>query len=154
MSNRQVVGEIRGVLIPLLGLRLLLPNAAVAEIIDYSPPAAGRDQPDWLLGMIKWRQRNLPVIRFETLLGQASEDSGVRRRLAVCHALTADARRPYMGLVTQGIPRLVRVREELLEPMPGDDLAGLPVHARVRVNGEEALIPDLDRLEDLLAAAM
>lgn len=151
--SKPVVGDVRGVLIPVGGERLLLPNATVAEIISYRDPVAGGDDaPAWLLGTISWRQRTVPVVALETLLG--GEYKGYTRgRIAVCYSLLDDSERPYLGVVSDGIPRLARVREEDIEPLPLSDAdAQLPILARLRLKGEEALIPDLARLSEMVAA--
>jgi chemosensory pili system protein ChpC len=143
--------EIRGVLIPLQHTQLLLPNAAVAEVIGYREPDEAASGAGWLMGNIVWRQRNLPLIRMETLLGQEAGEGGVRQRIVVCHSLNEDARRPFFGFVAAAIPRLVRVREELLQGETLDQaLLEAPLHAQVLFDGLPALIPDLGRIEQLL----
>jgi chemosensory pili system protein ChpC len=140
--------EIRGVLIPVHGTQLLLPNAAVAEIIDYREPAPLPTQPDWVLGSIEWRQRNLLLTRFERLLGQPPGEGGPRQRIAVCHTLEGQAKRPFLGIVTTDIPRLVRITEAVMEGqnLP-PALSDAPLEAALLFNGEPALIPDLAGLE-------
>lgn len=150
----QVPKEIRGVLIPLQSGQLLLPNAAVAEVIDYRQPAVQENAPEWLLGSTDWRQRKLPVIRLETLLGLPVSGDSVRQRIAVCHSLNEDARRPFFGIVTAAIPRLVRIREEMLSGRDADSsLVEAPLLAEVLFDGVEAMIPDLARIERLLVEA-
>ncbi len=143
------VGDIRGVLIPIGGQQLLLPNANVAEIIAYREPASPpADAPDWLLGDFDWRQRKVPLAALENMLG-GQYKGYTRGRIAICYSLLAGEQRPYLGLVSDGIPHLVRVREEDIEPLPlldGD--ADLPILARLRLKGEEALIPDVARLSE------
>lgn len=151
--NGQVVTDIRGVLIPIGGQRLLLPNATVAEIIAYRDATPGAEGgPPWLLGNIDWRQRSVPTVALETMLG--GEYKGYRRgRIAVCYSLLEGNEKPYLGVVSDGIPHLVRVRAEDIEPLPlldGD--ADLPVLARLKLKGEDALIPDIARLSEMVAA--
>jgi len=151
--NGQVPDNIRGVLIPVGGQQLLLPNATVAEIIAYRDPAApGSDAPGWLLGSIDWRQRQVPVVALENLLG--GEYRGYTRgRIAVCYSLLEGEEFPYLGVVSDGIPHLVRVRGEDIEPLPAQDGdADLPLLARLTIKGEDALIPDLARLSEMVAA--
>lgn len=144
--------EIRGVLIPLQGEQLLLPNAAVAEVIDYREPDAVDAAPAWVLGTTAWRQRNLTVVRLEKLLGLQTEGDSPRQRIVICHTLDSDARRPFIGIVAAAIPRLVRLREEGLTGGDlGAELSNAPVHARVSVDDQVALIPDLTAIEGLLA---
>lgn len=143
----QVPAEIRAVLIPLGSETLLLPNAAVAEVIGYQAPRALRETPNWLLGSIDWRQQNLPVVQLQHMLGKAQSPEGYRPRIVICHTLGEGAQRPFVGIVAQSIPRLVRVRETSLQGQPleaGDDAL---VHARLTVETRQALIPDLSELE-------
>ena len=42
--------EIRGLMIPVTGTKVLLPNATVAEVITYSVPEKIPNAPIWLLG--------------------------------------------------------------------------------------------------------
>lgn len=146
--------EVRSVLIPLAETSLLLPNAVMAELTDYrTPTPMMREHADWLAGRITWRQRVVPLVRFEPLLGGEPALASYRRRIVVCQAIDPAAKQPFYGLVTTGIPRLLRVGAdnlELLDPVPED----WPVSARVRVLETEALVPDLDRLEALLDAAI
>lgn len=146
-------GDIRGVLIPVGGQQLLLPNATVAEIIAYREPVAGpQGGPDWLLGEIDWRQRKVPLAALETLLG-GTYRGYTRGRIAVCYSLLEGEQRPYLGVVSDGIPHLIRVREDDLEPLAlNDGDADLPVLARLRIKGEDALIPDLARLSQMTLA--
>jgi chemosensory pili system protein ChpC len=151
--NKPVVGDIRGVLIPVGTEKLLLPNATVAEIIAYRDPEnTSQDAPNWLLGDIGWRQRMVPVVALENMFG-GDYQGYTRGRIAVCYSLLEDRERPYLGVISDGIPHLVRVREQDIEVLPlGDADLGLPVLARLRLKEDEALIPDLARLSEMVAA--
>jgi chemosensory pili system protein ChpC len=142
--------DVRSVLVPLAETALLLPNAVMSELTDYrTPRPMMRDYADWLAGSITWRQRSIPLVRFERLLERDPALASYRRRIVICQALNPEARQPFYGLVTTGIPRLLRVgldNLQLLDPVPGN----WPVAARVRVLDSEALLPDFDQLESLL----
>lgn len=148
-------GMVRCVLLPLQEMRLLLPNAAVVEVIDYRPPdAAADDEPEWLLGTVSWRQQAIPLLSFERLLGRDVHIGGHRLRIAVCHTLSDESGRGFMGIVTQGIPRLMQAREDNIVPVAlADEEADWPVVSAVQLQGEDALIPDIDRLRALLSPA-
>lgn len=148
-----VPSEIRGVLIPLQQYSLLLPNAAVAEIVDYRELEPESDLPDWVAGTAEWRQRKLPVVQFERLLGQPVVEASQRRRIMVCHTLQKNAQRPFVGILSTAIPRLVRVRQEQLQGEEiSPELADAPIAAALQYDGQPVLIPDLAGLEQLLAA--
>jgi chemosensory pili system protein ChpC len=151
-AEQPLPGEIRGVLIELHGEQLLLPNAAVAEVIDYCEPEAQAGAPDWLLGTTDWRQRSLAVLRLERLLGQTDLPPSQRRRIVVCHTLGEGARRPFVGIVATSIPRLVRVREDAMQGQPSREQDTAVVHARLSIDGQDALIPDLGELERQVSA--
>ena len=138
---------IRGVLIQVANARLLLPNAAIAEVLSYSDPEPIPDAPDWLLGRTRWRGWQVPLVAFSRFAGIAEEKGGLGSKVIVLKALGGDAKRPFFALLTQGFPRLVTVtREELL---PQDDGEPLPdgVLARVMLREDSALVPDLARIE-------
>jgi chemosensory pili system protein ChpC len=146
--------ELRGVLIPTGSLPVLLPNAAMTEVIDYRDAGAVEEGPPWQLGTVTWRQRPMPVVSIEQMLGQAFDPNVPRLRIAVCHGLSTDGSLPFIGIVSRGIPRLVRISESVIS---SDPLAPLdpewPILARVNLRGTPALIPDLDRMAGLLAAS-
>jgi chemosensory pili system protein ChpC len=139
--------EIRGVLIQVQGERLLLPNAAVAEVLSFSPPDALEGAPDWLLGSIRWRGWQMPLVAFSHMAGIAEEQGGLGSKVVVLKALGGNPKAPYFAVLTQGFPRLVTVpRDELLAQ---DDGEALPdgVLARVMLREDSALVPDLMRIE-------
>ena len=148
---------IRGVLIQVANARLLLPNAAIAEVLSYSDPEPIADSPDWLLGRTRWRGWQVPLVAFSRFAGIAEEKGGLGSKVIVLKALGGDAKRPFFALLTQGFPRLVTVTDTTLsaEGEDADLLEG--VLARVRLNDDDALVPDLAGIEEqiglVLAAA-
>ncbi|MES2857823.1 MAG: chemotaxis protein CheW [Pseudomonadota bacterium] len=145
---------IRGVLIQVADARLLLPNATIAEVLSYADPEPVADAPDWLLGRIRWRGWQLPLVAFSRFTGIAEEHGGLGSKVIVLKALGGDAKRPFFAVLTQGFPRLVTVSEEALATSADD--AGVPegVLARVRLNEDDALLPDLAVLEMRIGEAL
>jgi len=141
--------EMLGLLIPLNENYLLLPNAAVAEVIGHREAKVMADSPDWLLGEMQWRRQTIPMISFEKAVGLAYEEPKHRARICVCNTLSEHSRLPYVGIVSKGIPRLVRVNRDNIEASEDEQADGL-ISNRVMVAGETALIPDLDELEKQL----
>ena len=157
MSEEDILpSEIRGLLIPLEGDQLLLPNAAVAELIDYREPQKGARDSDWYQGVISWRQRTLPVISLEPLMNRPLSGSSQRKRIVVCHTLGDAAKRPFLGIVANAIPRLVRIREENIVPIAqqSEGESDWLILARLEVDGEAAAIPDLSGLEQRVREMM
>ena len=152
-ENRSL--DIRGVLIQVAGGRLLLPNATIAEVMSYADPEAIDGTPDWLLGRIRWRGWQLPLIAFARLSGIAEEQGGLGSKVIVLKALGGDPKFPYFAVLTQGFPRLVTVSRDTLVTDTSVD-AALPegVQARVLLNENEALLPDLEHVEVLISQAL
>ena len=144
--------EVRCMLIPLHEGRLLLPNATVAEVIGYRDPEPTGQDAGWLQGMVAWRQRQIPVIDFEALLGRTDLGAGIRQRIAVCYALQPDTVFPMLGLVAQGIPRLLRVSRAIIESAEAGPGGDSPVQMTLSIGDERLLVPDLDYIQAQLPA--
>ncbi|MBN1237289.1 MAG: chemotaxis protein CheW [Gammaproteobacteria bacterium] len=147
--------ELYSLLIPLKQERLLVPRMCVAEVITFAETQSviGDDVPDWYLGTVEWNGRQLPVVSFD---GSRADDAASKKRgrtrIVVFHAITRQLKGGYYGILTQGFPQLVRVNEDVLTLDPewsGDD--GQPVLCRVRMIHEYPLIPDVERLEEMVA---
>jgi len=149
--------EIRCVLVPVGNLRLLLPNATIAEVVTQSKPEPVADAPDWLLGRIAWRGWRVPLVSFTKLAGTEEGDAELSVRVAVLKALGGNPKLPFIAVLTQGFPRLTTLNAELI--IPTHDGTALPpgVRAHVLVRDDVAMIPDLEWIEtellDLLDAA-
>jgi len=145
---------IRGVLIQVADARLLLPNATIAEVLSFSEPDPIADAPDWLLGRIRWRGWQLPLVGFSRFAGTGRDEGGLGSKVIVLKALGGDPKHPYIALLTQGFPRLVTVAESALQAVDDGDELPEGVLARVRLNEDEALLPDLAALEQHVTHAL
>ena len=139
--------EIRCVLVPVGNLRLLLPNATIAEVVTQSKPEPVAEAPDWLLGRIAWRGWRVPLVSFTKLARTEEGDAELSVRVAVLKALGGNPKLPFIAVLTQGFPRLTTLNAELI--IPTHDGTALPpgVRAHVLVRDDVAMIPDLEWLE-------
>jgi chemosensory pili system protein ChpC len=142
--------DIRGVLIQVAGGRLLLPNATIAEVLSYAEPEADASGVDWLLGRMRWRGWQLPLVAFSRLAGIGEDKPGLGSKVIVLKALGGDRRLPFFAVVTQGFPRLVTVSRTALSIESQDAPLPRGVQAFVRLNDEPALLPDLLQVEQQL----
>ncbi|RCX30344.1 chemosensory pili system protein ChpC [Thioalbus denitrificans] len=142
--------EVNCLLMPIGGGALLLPNILVAEVIGFSAPEPLADAPAWFAGRTEWRGLTVPLIRLETLLG-VDAVPGAGRRIAILNALEEQTDTPFLGIVLQGIPALVRVRAAELEEDPEEGRGG-PVLRRLRYQGQPVVVPDLEALTASLQA--
>jgi chemosensory pili system protein ChpC len=138
-----------GLLLPLADRTLILPNVAVAELIDYQRGEPASDAPPWYLRSVAWRDRQLPLISFEAACGQPLA-IGERARIVVLNTLGGRERLKFIALVIQGIPRSCRLDSQL-------SYVDVPLcrleKAAVQVGEQVAKIPDLLGLEAMLVKA-
>lgn len=144
--------ELYSLLVPLSEDRLIVPRACVAEVVRYSNVDVQEGAHDWMMGTVNWNGRPLPVISFEGALGNEVPVVTGRTRIVVFYAVSGQLKTGYFGLLTQGFPQLVRVNRDVLklEATEGWPEAA-PVLCRVRMINEYPMIPDLDKLEAMLA---
>ncbi|QHF01423.1 chemotaxis protein CheW [Pseudomonas asturiensis] len=145
----QRLTSLTGLILPLSDRHLLLPNVAVAELIDYQDCSAEPGAPEWYLGPISWRERTLPLLSFEAACGGRTRVGG-RARIVVLNALGGRHDVRFIALLTQGIPRSCKVDSQLSYvdvPLTELELAA------VQVGDTVARIPDLQGLEQWLVDA-
>jgi len=144
--------ELYSLLVPLAGERLIVPRACVAEVVSYQVPAEMTNAPPWYLGVVSWSGRSVPVVSFEGAFGQALPAVSNRTRIVMFHATTNKLHSGFFGMLTQGFPQLVRVNAEVIRPDPSRGFGERsPVICQVRMINETPLIPDLERLEEMIA---
>jgi chemosensory pili system protein ChpC len=154
-------------LLPLVGRRLLLPRACVAEVIGLGRMQLREEEPEWLLGEVAWGDRMVPLVSFESACGDPVPEIGGRSRAVILRSLTGKLGRGGIALLCQGLPQLVRLSEDVIEldessgngngdsSGDGDNRHALgadaPVLCRLKVLNETPVIPDLERLESKIS---
>ncbi|WP_350598830.1 chemotaxis protein CheW [Pseudomonas sp. 65/3-MNA-CIBAN-0223] len=141
--------NLTGLLLPLADRHLILPNVAVAELIDYQPGTFDLDTPPWYLGRVRWRDRQIPMLSFESACGQKIV-MGERVRIVILNALGGRPELKFIALLVQGIPRSCKLDSQL-------SYVDVPLcaleQAAVQVGDQVAKVPDLLALEGLLVEA-
>ena len=140
--------KVRSLWVPLREMNLLLPNIAVAEISSYRVPNACEDMPEWLLGMIQWREKDIPVISLEAVCGLTVPSNPVFSRLMIVNSVNPDSPLKHFAIVTAGLPGLIQFGNDTADEVVYDVCDGLK--CIVRIGNEQAVIPDLPYLQDLL----
>jgi chemosensory pili system protein ChpC len=144
--------ELYSLLVPLSEDRLIVPRACVAEVVRFSEADAQEGAHDWMLGTVNWNGRPLPVVSFEGAVGKDVPVVTGRTRVVVFYASTGQLKTGYFGVLTQGFPQLVRVNRDVLKLESKDGWPeDAPVLCRVRMINEFPMIPDLEKLESMLA---
>ena len=141
--------NLTGLLLPLADRNLIVPNVAVAELIDYQPGAFDLDTPPWYLGRVPWRNRQIPLLSFESACG-SKVIIGERARIVILNALGGRPGLKFIAILVQGIPRSYKLDSQL-------SYVDVPLcsleKAAVQVGDLVARVPDLLVLEELLIGA-
>jgi len=144
------IPSVHCMLAPLEHAALLLPTQVVAEVVEYQKPEPITATPEWFLGQVDWENRHIPVFSYSALIqGTAPAAIGNRTRIMVVKSLTASARVSYLGFLVSDIPRLLTLLPDQLTNT-GDENKSLGVFCHVMVDGQQAAIPDLERLTHLV----
>ena len=139
------LNSIRCMQLPLLGLQVLMPNSAVAEIIGYSEPELEYKGSEWLDGMISWRGEFIPVISLEKMCQSDSVEPGPRSRIAVIYNLNKDPDFVYLGIIMQDIPRAYLAEpDRMQEVVVTQDCTYLQCKADIM--NDQLMIPDMDAI--------
>lgn len=143
-----IADELYSLLIPLESDRLVVPRSCVAEVVRYSAPSSEHEHENWMRGMVKWNNQQIPVISFEALCGSSEPEPGRRTRVVVFNPLGGSDGCPNYGILAEGFPQMVKVNREVVVL---DDGYKTPAHApiicRINMLKERALIPDLEAIE-------
>jgi chemosensory pili system protein ChpC len=146
---------LHSLLVPLVGRRLIVPRACVAEVIGLGRFRLREQEPDWLLGDVVWSERPVPLVSFESACGDPVPEIGGRSRAVIVRSLTGKLGRGGLAILCQGLPQLVRVGADVLHPdSNGNDIGGAPILCRVRLMNESPIVPDLELLEHRIAEVL
>jgi len=145
--------EIRTILAPLTDSHVLLPNSAVAEVINYTAPEPFKRAPAWLLGELAWHGWQVPVICFDRLVNNWDRITITpKTRILIIKTLGESTQVNYIGLLIQGLPKLKKVTaKNLVEQKPGKLPKGL--FSKVSIDDLQAVIPELGDLSHVVEQA-
>jgi len=108
--------------------------------------------PDWLLGGLRWRDQQLPIISMERLCGFNLPQGGGRARISILNSVQSATDMPFYAIVTSGIPRLFNADEEALGPsLMATGNFPETVADCVQIGSEQALIPNLSVVQTVVS---
>lgn len=141
--------EVRGLHIPLNGISLVLPDSVVLQVLVARNIKKIDDGPTWLVAMLDWQKRRIPLVSFEAAAGmQLSVPE--EPRVIIIKSLGDREHVPFYGLILGGIPSPARFNEENLASLDSTVASSPLIRSEVLLFGEPSSIPDLDMLEEML----
>ena len=145
--------QLKCLLLPMAGTPVIVPNAAVAEIVtqqDIAPPEA--ETPDWYLGTGSWSGTRIPLVSFDRLCGERQDRPPPAGRFVVLFGLEWEGAPAFYGLRIEALPRSETVDRERLARADGRGHESEYVAMRATVGEDrECLVPDFDQLGQTIA---
>ncbi len=127
---------------------LLVPSATVAEVINITELTPLPFSQPWILGVLGWRTKPIPVISFEALLAKTPATPGPRSRVIVFYPLRGRGSDEFFGMFSarEPQPHIIDNSAELVHS-PVGAVDSPYVAATVRLREKTLLIPSLDALK-------
>ena len=150
----EVVDQVKCVVLTVNEDRLVMPNAAIAEIVPIRNIINVANKPGWMLGYLDWRGNSVPLVSFEAIGGvrMPSLASG-DVKAAVVYSISEDKEFPFISFLVQGAPQVVNlVPTDVIENK--EEIQHPAIEQKVMIKGEMASILDLEKLEFLIKHIM
>jgi chemosensory pili system protein ChpC len=146
--------KIKCVLLTLRTENVVVPNAALAEIVSLRDVSKVDNAPQWLLGKMHWRGVDIPLVSFEAAAEGANAAMSANQA-AVIHLISADGKAvyPYVGLSISGVPHISEFTKEQITVDAQERKAHPMVAQRIRINGAAASILNIDSIASMLKKA-
>ncbi|RKZ70351.1 MAG: hypothetical protein DRQ44_00900 [Gammaproteobacteria bacterium] len=145
---------IKCVILTLLRENVIIPNALVAEITSVKEVVESENTPNWFLGKMNWRGKDVPLLSFEAAAGNEIAKVNLNTQAVVLYAVGKsgeDVGSPYLGLVMSGVPHVSRFsREQIITDSEDQDDDHPMVAQKVRVNGAKVSILDVDAMVSMV----
>ncbi|MHB8742232.1 MAG: chemotaxis protein CheW [Sulfuricaulis sp.] len=133
--------------VPLEGATLLVPSAAVAEVISPLALTPIPFSQPWLMGVIGWRTLAVSVISFEVLLGRSASAQAVAGKIVILYPPSGRKDWEFYGLLAVAEPR-PRVLDGSQPVAEQSELPDSPyIAAGLKVDDKLMWIPDMDALK-------
>jgi chemotaxis signal transduction protein len=134
--------------VPTDNLPLLLPSACMAEVVALSQLAHIPFAPPWLLGVLGWRLRPVPVVSYDILVGGAGQAPGPRTRVVVLYPLPGRKAWEFVGILSSSEPQS-RVIDSGVAPTAIEDSYRY-IAAALKFDERTVGIPDFAALAKVL----
>ena len=143
---------IKSIILTLKNELVVVPNAAVAEIISVQGVREVGDSPQWLLGKARWRGVEVPVVSYEAAGGDDAQAVNINTQVAVMYSANEDEDKkyPYIGLAMHGVPHVSTFSREQIRVDEQTSADHPMIAEKVRLNGAAAGILDLYAIEEML----
>lgn len=133
---------------------ILLPSAAVAEIVPIKNLINVANKPSWMLGYLDWRGNSVPLVSFEAMGGvrMPSLSSG-SVKAAILFSIGEDRHFPFISILVQGAPGSLSVDEEGIVPI-SENITHPAIEQKVMIADTTYSVISLEKLESVVNKVM
>lgn len=143
--------RVKCLLLTVTGPAVVVPNAAVAELITQNTVSSVEGAPDWFLGRGSWRGLEIPLIAFDRLCGEREQPPLPAGRFVVLFGLEREGGPAFYGIRIDRLPRSETVERSSLVAAEDPAHPSEYVALRARLGDRDCLIPDFDAVGRALA---
>ncbi|MGB5396992.1 MAG: chemotaxis protein CheW [Gammaproteobacteria bacterium] len=143
--------QVKCILLTLRTENVVVPNAAVAEIVSLREIHKIENAPKWLMGKMTWRGIEIPLVSFEAAAEVAGAGMGATQA-AVLYLINKDDNLayPYVGLAISGVPHVSHFGRDQINADTRVTRSHPMVAQRIRINGAAASILDIDAIGTMI----
>jgi chemotaxis signal transduction protein len=123
---------------------LIIPQMAIAEIIDRAVKADFEDSP-FLVGKTSWQSESLIVLSSAALLSGTKPIKNSAQKILVMHKLYTQGTSKFYGIAIENTPKMLKFGEEAFSNDQNDEREGIVY--QTQVDNETAFILDLEFIE-------
>lgn len=154
--------------LPLLEKNIILPTSAIAEILPFEKPKLLPDMPHWLLGILSWRDIQIPFVDLEKMKLETAwneyndnqlENIGASYRIAILNRIAKvsekdetgifHAKYPFFAILLKRNPKIYKISSEDIYVV-----SEIPDKSRflfeLKINNEPVWVPNLPSLWDII----
>lgn len=143
---------IRSMILSIRDKDILLPNTAVAEIIPYTKTDDIEESSKWLMGLLDWRGKKVPIVSLESLNNDHEPWVERKSRVAVLNMIEPGEEYPFMGVVLQKFPKLSRVSANDVEDFT--TLSGDIFTYEGSLRGQKVFLINIEAMQDLVLSEL
>lgn len=139
---------VQSLLLPTGTVTLLLPGAAVAEVIGIKHLTTTHSR-GVLVGTATWRGLIVPVLSFEALSGQVAPAPKARAKIVVFYPVADRPKIDFYGVLASADPRSLSVSNDRLRP-DGAQADSPYILQLCTLDGDAVAIPNLPAIRKAL----
>lgn len=148
--------QVNSLLLPVADTVLLVPQAAVAEVLNWGEQGADGLRPGQAetnphcYGWISWRDQNIPLLSFDSIYSGVRPALDKALKVVICNAVFKASATAFYALLVTSFPRALRLSLEAEMALEGSPSDKPGVQMAVSVDGEAVVIPDFEYLEEIV----